>query len=137
MRLSENFCLNEFLSGNTVKSLSSDLSYLDPKVIQNLTQLCFKCLQPARKKFGCIKITSGYRTYSENKLCGGVRNSSHLIGEAADIYSLYSNQFNVFLWLFSNVDFDQLIFYSSIVGSDFIHISFSRLNRHMVFFNSI
>ena len=32
-----------------------------------------------------FNITSGYRTKDRNKLVGGVANSSHLVGKAADI----------------------------------------------------
>ena len=43
-------------------------------------------LDATRKKFGKpIKINSGYRTAARNKKIGGVANSSHLRGLAADI----------------------------------------------------
>ena len=38
-----------------------------------------------------FKITSGYRTKEHNKKVGGVKNSSHLIGFAADI-AVFNNQ---------------------------------------------
>lgn len=43
-------------------------------------------LDAVRKQFGKpIKINSGYRTIARNKKIGGVTNSSHLRGLAADI----------------------------------------------------
>ena len=43
-------------------------------------------LDAVRKKFGKpIKINSGYRTVARNKKIGGVADSSHLKGLAADI----------------------------------------------------
>ncbi|MDD3654826.1 MAG: D-Ala-D-Ala carboxypeptidase family metallohydrolase [Desulfotomaculaceae bacterium] len=34
-----------------------------------------------------VNITSGYRCASHNKACGGVENSYHLFGMAADIFA--------------------------------------------------
>ena len=39
---------------------------------------------------GGIRITSGYRTIKHNKSVGGVANSSHLSGIAADVQTLTS-----------------------------------------------
>lgn len=41
-------------------------------------------LNPIRKKFGPIKITSGYRSAAHNASVGGVETSQHLTGEAVD-----------------------------------------------------
>ncbi|MBQ5635154.1 MAG: peptidase M15 [Alistipes sp.] len=43
-------------------------------------------LDPAREKYGCpIIVNSGYRCARLNKAVGGVENSQHCKGEAADI----------------------------------------------------
>jgi len=39
---------------------------------------------------GGIRITSGYRTINHNKSVGGIANSSHLVGVAADVQTLTS-----------------------------------------------
>ena len=43
-------------------------------------------LQTLRDKYGSLVITSGYRCPSYNKHVGGVNNSKHLVGQAADFY---------------------------------------------------
>lgn len=52
----------------------------------NFRFLCRNVLDPAREQFGePIMITSGYRSGALNKAVGGVPNSYHLIGRAADL----------------------------------------------------
>ena len=56
------------------------------EVIMNAIALVENVLDPAREKLGMpIKVTSGYRCPLKNKAVGGVENSQHLKGEAADI----------------------------------------------------
>ena len=45
----------------------------------------FSRSEPARLEAGPILINSGYRNSRVNSLVGGVSNSQHLIGQAADI----------------------------------------------------
>ena len=57
-----------------------------PEVEQNLTALVDNVLDPLRLFYGKpISINSGYRCKELNKAVGGVWNSQHLTGEAADI----------------------------------------------------
>jgi uncharacterized protein YcbK (DUF882 family) len=42
-------------------------------------------LNPIRSKFGPVQVTSGWRTLEHNIVVGGVDDSQHCIGEAADI----------------------------------------------------
>jgi len=52
----------------------------------NMDNAFLQMLNDAREAAGIpFNITSGYRTSSRNKLVGGVANSSHLVGKAADI----------------------------------------------------
>jgi hypothetical protein len=52
----------------------------------NMDHSFLQMLDDARGIAGLpFKITSGYRTKERNKLVGGVRNSSHLVGRACDI----------------------------------------------------
>ena len=71
-KLSENFKVKEFRSRD-----GADEILIDEKLV-NL-------LQKLRDKFGIINISSAYRTKSYNKKVGGVSNSQHLFGLAADI----------------------------------------------------
>ncbi len=52
----------------------------------NMDNAFLQMLNDARGIAGIpFSITSGYRTKERNKMVGGVSNSSHLIGKAADI----------------------------------------------------
>lgn len=77
-------------------------------------------------------VTSARRTPEQNKACGGVSNSQHLIGEAIDFKPYGSTSFNKLLELIHDYSdhvspFDQLIIYPT-----FIHISFGPRCRHQV-----
>ena len=57
------------------------------EVIQNLQHLCIHVLQPLRDTVGApVYINSGYRSKRLNARVGGVPNSYHLLGKAADIH---------------------------------------------------
>ncbi len=71
-RLSENFRVKEFRSRDGADKILID---------ENLVKL----LQKMRDKFGEIIISSAYRTASYNRKVGGVSNSQHLYGLAADV----------------------------------------------------
>ena len=83
MRLSKNFTLAEMVA--TSHGKLQDTPTLD--VIQNLQKLCILVLQPLRDKIGApVYINSGYRSKKLNAKVGGVPNSRHLLGKAADIH---------------------------------------------------
>jgi len=52
---------------------------------QNIERLAVKILQPIREEFGCIRITSGFRSKELNVAIGGSETSNHCLGEAGDI----------------------------------------------------
>ena len=57
------------------------------EVVQNLQRLCILVLQPLRDTLGApVYINSGYRSKRLNAKVGGVPNSRHLLGKAADIH---------------------------------------------------
>lgn len=56
------------------------------EVLENLRALCTEVLEPLRRRVGRVIVTSGYRCQELNKAVGGVWNSQHLKGEAADIF---------------------------------------------------
>ncbi len=83
MRLSKNFTLEEMVA-TSHKGLQ-DTPTLD--VVQNLQKLCVLVLQPLRDTLGApVYINSGYRSKRLNAKVGGVPNSRHLLGKAADIH---------------------------------------------------
>lgn len=79
MQITPHFSLDEFhCKDGTQYPKKWIRSYLKP--------LCSE-LEIIREFFGNkpIKITSGYRTPIYNRKVGGVRNSQHILGKAADI----------------------------------------------------
>ena len=61
----------------------------DAKIIENLTQLTDKLLDPLRELWGApLRVTSGYRCVALNRAVGGVVNSHHLRGMAADLVTM-------------------------------------------------
>ncbi len=83
MRLSKNFTLEEMVA--TSHPRLQDTPTLG--VVQNLQKLCVLVLQPLRDTIGApVYINSGYRSKRLNARVGGVPNSRHLQGKAADIH---------------------------------------------------
>ena len=97
-----------------------------PEVEQNLTALVDNILDPLRLFYGKpININSGYRCPELNKKVGGVWNSQHLTGEAADITtgSKLENQHLARMIVELKLPFDQL---SDEAGYAWVHISHKR-----------
>ena len=92
IRLSAHFQLNEFLRLD---------KYPDnvPTIYQFAAMVygCQHLLEPARTEVGPIIINSGFRNPRVNALVGGVRNSQHLMGQAADIRPKDPQQFQHFV----------------------------------------
>ena len=83
MRLSKNFTLEEMVATSHRKL--QDTPTLG--IVQNLQKLCVLVLQPLRDILGApVYINSGYRSKRLNARVGGVPNSRHLQGRAADIH---------------------------------------------------
>lgn len=122
MKLSENFTLEELTHSNTA-ILNNIENIPNKEEIENLKELCENVLQPIRDKYGKpIYINSGYRCPTLNRKVGGVSNSQHTLGKAADIHSDDNKE----LWdLITSMDleYDQLIDESNL---SWIHISYNK-----------
>lgn len=83
------------------------------EVRQNIEALVARMLDPLRERYGKpIYVNSGYRCMSHNKAIGGVANSQHCKGQAADI-SAGSPEENLELvrLIIEGGDWDQVILY--------------------------
>ena len=93
----------------------------------NLVYLAAFVLEPLRQAMGRpISISSGYRCEQLNKAVGGVSNSQHLKGQAADICINGDMSFGrqIFDHIRKNMDFDQLIWEHDRSGTYWVHVSF-------------
>ena len=132
----KHFKIEEFTRSTTAEKFNIDNTPND-YIIYNLDKLVVNVLDPLRESFGSpIKITSGYRSYLLNKMVGGVKNSQHMSGKAADIVPIGKSfdEFTNFIkeWL-KDKDFDQCIIENS-GKSRWIHISYDDgHNRKKIF----
>ena len=94
---------------------------LPPSVEQNLLALVKHVLDPARERLGMpITVNSGYRCPKHNAEVGGVKNSQHLKGEAADITCADNKKLLEIIKQLGN--YDQLIVYPT-----FLHVSYKSI----------
>lgn len=81
------FTLKELCSSGTARVKRID-NTPNAEQVENLTALVENVLDPLRERFGRpVIVSSGFRSKDLNAAVGGARNSQHLNGEAADIYS--------------------------------------------------
>lgn len=137
MRKPKHFNLEEFLTSSTARQKSiENLPSWD--IVEHLRELAL-FLDELREAWGSgIKITSGFRNDALNSKVGGVENSIHRIGFAADIYPSNGKfeEFKRFVknWI-KDKDFDQCILEKK-GKSQWIHIGLynnSGQQRHNIF----
>ena len=80
----KNFTLKELNCSSSHTELVPES--LPVSVADNLMNLWYFVLQPLRDAYGGpIIVSSGYRSEALNKAVSGVKNSQHLLGQAADV----------------------------------------------------
>lgn len=121
------FTIEELYASTTAKKLGIDNKPSVQKMI-NLVYLAAYVLEPLRVAMGePIKIGSGYRCEKLNKAVGGVTNSQHLKGQAADlcIDGDIKKGRRWFNYIREHLPFDQLIWeHNPKTGSYWVHVSF-------------
>ena len=126
IRISKNFTLDELTASATAKQLHI-INAPGVDEVCNMCALVHNVLQPLRDAMGeAIKIGSGYRCPRLNAAVGGVKNSQHMTGEAADlcIDGDLTKGRKWFTWIQSHCDFDQLIWEHNAKGTYWVHVSF-------------
>jgi uncharacterized protein YcbK (DUF882 family) len=125
VRLSPHFKLDEFIKAEKYPDNKPTL-----QDVVNMAYGCLMLLEPARIEVGPIIVNSGFRNSRVNRLVGGVKNSQHLCGQAADIRPKDHAQFQrLVAFLKASPYTDQLL-----TGSTWLHISWNPLAqpRHFV-----
>ena len=120
------FSIEELYASDTAKRLGINNKPTIQKMI-NLVYLAAFVLEPLRVAMGRpINISSGYRCEQLNKAVGGVYNSQHLKGQAADISIEGDMAFGrkVFDYIKNHLPFDQLIWEHTASGTYWVHVSY-------------
>ena len=135
------FTMKEMTKSSTAEKLGFINKPLQSD-IDNLDELVTKVLDPLREAWGKpIRVTSGYRCVRLNKAVGGVQNSQHTKGQAADLQPIKYSEIEQFIsfvrdWCTHN-EFDQCIIETSKTGK-WIHISYAKgKNRKKLFSLSV
>ena len=123
------FSIDELSSSDVAQKYGID-NTPTPSAKANLQALITNVLDPARESLGsAVYVYSGYRNQQVNSLVGGVSNSQHTTGEAADITagSLAKNR-KLFSILAHMGNYDQLIWEGN---GTWIHVSYKTngINR--------
>ena len=132
MKLSANFQLSELVKSQVAerKGIPNNPS---PGHIDNLKSLCINVLQPLRSEFDLpVYISSGYRSQELCIAIGSKITSQHAEGKAADLEVVGVDNYELFMWIKNNLQFDQLIleFYKDgEPDSGWIHISYNSKNN--------
>ena len=122
--IAQNFDLSEFDAENAPE-----------QVKKNITELVKNVLQPLRDGLkNPVKITSGYRDAAKNEEVGGVKDSQHITGNAADIAVMNKSLEQIFNYIIANLPFDVLILYKpGARGYKYggIHVSYKQNPRYI------
>ena len=126
LKLSENFTLWEFLRSQKAEELGlmGDQFDIGEGEINHLRLLCVNVLEPLRKRFGVIFISSGYRCPKLNTATKGSKTSDHMAGKAADIK--FIGMAAGYNWIKMNCEYKQLI---NEFDFQWIHISYDANNN--------
>ena len=132
MNLSQNFTLEE-LTYSRIAVENGLENVPSPRALQALKNLSVYLLQPLHDRYGkTIAITSGYRNETVNLLVGGVKNSQHTKGEAADCYIAEGPETLLEILKASGLTFDQAIPYRR---KKFLHLSYREgFNRKQILY---
>lgn len=120
--MSKYFSIKELVHSDTANARGIDNTPTE-EVKENLQALIDNVLDPLREWYGKpIYVNSGYRCPKLNKAVGGVKNSQHLTGQAADIdvHNTIENR-KLFEYIKNNLKYDQLLWENN---GAWIHVSF-------------
>ena len=127
MKLSPNFTLEE-LTRTSYPRLQDTPTELQ---VMNLIYLCAAVLQPLRDAIRKpVQVTSGYRSARLNAHVGGVPNSAHLNGLAADIHvDSDDDARQKFEILKALPAVDSVLFEHAKNGSRWLHVQTKRISQ--------
>lgn len=133
LMLSEHFGVDEFTFSATARAMGIVNS---PGTIElaNLKFLCVEVLEPARELIGKpIHVTSGYRCLALNRAVGGVAQSYHVRGLAADLHIESAAHASRLADALNAQPYCDLILVEHAHGASWLHVQARKLSpRHRV-----
>ena len=133
MMLSEHFSMDELTCSATARAMG--IVNLPGNIeLANLKFLCEDVLEPARKVIGePIHITSGYRCLALNRAVGGVAQSYHVRGLAADLHIVSDAHASRLADALNAQPYCDLILVEHAHGASWLHVQARKLSpRHRV-----
>lgn len=134
---SDFFTLEEFTRSSTAKKLKIDNTPSD-EVIKNIEYGVQMVLDPLRRMLQTpITITSGYRCSALNKAVGGVSNSWHTKGNAADIRVKNEEEAKAIFQVLKTLPSVDTVLFEHSANSIWMHVQWDmeRNPRHHYNFN--
>lgn len=106
----ENFTYGELIASQTATRLNIDNSPTEDQW-ESLELLAVRVLMPIRKKFGPIRISSGFRSVKLNDAVGGAQTSYHSRGMAVDLEPVNSqiSLLEIIKFIHEELDYTELI----------------------------
>ena len=126
VQLTKHFSLEELCASATAKARGIQNKPNAQQII-SLVYLAAYVLEPLREAMHePIPISSGFRCEQLNRAVGGVSNSQHMKGQAADlcINGDLKKGRKWFDYIKTHLNFDQLIWEHSSNGTYWVHVSF-------------
>lgn len=132
MKLSQHFTLEEFLQSQTATANGID-NTPDYESTARLALLVCNVLEPARVALDApVFISSGFRSPELNRRVGGVSNSQHQFGEAADLRCKDVATLRRLFEILCGMDCDQILYERNSSGAVWVHVSYKAVgNRHV------
>ena len=133
LMLSEHFGVDEFTFSATAQAMGI-INTPGSLELANLGFLCREVLEPARKIIGePIHVTSGYRCLALNRAVGGVAQSYHIRGLAADLHIDSADHASRLAWALEAQPYCDLILVEHAHGTSWLHVQVRKLSpRHRV-----
>ena len=126
VQITKHFTLDELCASATAKARGIQNKPSAQQIIALVYLTCY-VLEPLREAMNePIPISSGFRCEQLNRAIGGVSNSQHMKGQAADlcIGGDLERGKKWFNYIKNNLKFDQLIWEHSRSGTYWVHVSF-------------
>lgn len=126
------FTINELTRSATASAKGID-NAPTPAIRAKLETLITNCLDPIRQLYGrAIIVSSGYRSPALNAAVGGVSNSQHIKGEAADLQPASGGSLaGIFRAAVQFGNYDQLIIEQK-GNSKWVHVSYTGTPRRRI-----